>query len=130
MIKINKRTNTNIEEINLSIPALISQWDVSESDNRSLFNQIVGLQIRKIRLMRKKTQTKLAKKISVTFQQIQKYEKGLNACSYMNLKMIAEYLNVSIDYFTKPIDYLNLKLLTKRRDNGYYNNRAWTPDRV
>ena len=76
MIKINKRTNTNIEEINLSIPALISQWDVSESDNRSLFNQIVGLQIRKIRLMRKKTQTKLAKKISVTFQQIQKYEKG------------------------------------------------------
>ena len=32
MIKINKRTNTNIEEINLSIPALISQWDVSESD--------------------------------------------------------------------------------------------------
>ena len=124
------KKNNTVEEINTSINNLLEEWNISKEHNNKIVAYIIGLQLKKIRLVNKMTQTRVSKAINVTFQQIQKYEKGLNACSYMNLKMIAEYLNVSIDYFTKPIDDLNLKLLTKRRDNGYYNNRAWTPDRV
>ena len=86
-----KRTNTTIEEINYSIGELLPQWNISEKDNDEIFDKIVGLQIRKIRLMRstnfkKISQSKLAKKLNVSFQQIQKYEKGTNSCSHKNLK--------------------------------------------
>ena len=45
------------------------------------FNKIVGRRILKQRLNKKLTQTKLAEKLFVTFQQIQKYEKGVNGVS-------------------------------------------------
>ena len=56
-----KRTNTTIEEINYSIGELLPQWNISEKDNDEIFDKIIGLQIRKIRLMRKKSQMRLAK---------------------------------------------------------------------
>lgn len=69
--------------------------------------------------MRGKSQIRLSKAVGVTFQQIQKYEKGLNACSHKNLKKISEYLDIDIDFFTKPLDDMNLTFL-KRRDNNVY----------
>ena len=125
-----KRTNTTIEEINYSIGELLPQWNISEKDNDEIFDKIVGLQIRKIRLMRstnfkKISQSKLAKKLNVSFQQIQKYEKGTNSCSHKNLKKICEYLDISIDYFTKPLDDLNLTFNKKRGINVYPINQAY-----
>jgi len=116
---INRRTNTTVEEVNFSIQELLPQWNVSKKDNDVIFDKIVGLQIRKIRLMRNKSQVRLSNAVGVTFQQIQKYEKGLNACSHKNLKKISEYLDIDIDYFTKPLEDLKLTLL-KRRDNNVY----------
>jgi len=119
------KTNTTIEEINQSISNLIAQWGVSEKDNEIIFNKIVGLQIKKIRFMRGKTLTRLGNSLSVTFQQIQKYEAGKNQCSHINLKKICEYLSVSIDYFTKPMDDANLELTKRGKLNNVYhfNNR-------
>jgi len=120
-----KRTNTTIEEINYSIGELLPQWNISEKDNDEIFDKIIGLQIRKIRLMRKKSQMRLSKALNVTFQQIQKYEKGKNACSHKNLKKICEYLDISIDYFSKPLDDLNLTFNKKRGINVYPINQAY-----
>lgn len=114
------KTNTTVEEINHSISNLIAQWGVSEEDNETIFNKIVGLQIKKLRLMRSKTLTRLGNALSVTFQQIQKYEAGRNQCSHINLKKICEYLSVSIDYFTKPMDDANLILNKKGRISNVY----------
>lgn len=119
------RPNQTIEEINYSIGELLPQWNVSEKDNDDVFDKIVGLQIRKIRLMRGKSQMRLANALNVTFQQIQKYEKGRNACSYKNLKKICEYLDISIDYFSKPIDDLNLTFNKKRGINVYPINQEY-----
>ena len=119
------RPNQTIEEINYSIGELLPQWNVSEKDNDDVFDKIVGLQIRKIRLMRNKSQMRLANALNVTFQQIQKYEKGKNACSYKNLKKICEYLDISIDYFSKPIDDLNLTFNKKRGINVYPINQEY-----
>jgi len=48
------------------------------------------------------TQTALAKRIFVTFQQVQKYEKGTNGTSSYRILQIAEALNVSVsDLFIK-----------------------------
>jgi DNA-binding XRE family transcriptional regulator len=117
-IPMHRRTNTTIEEINITIPQLLAGWNISEKDNDIIFDKVVGLQIRKIRLMRGKTQTKVAKAISVTFQQVQKYEQGKNACGHKSLKKICEYLDIDISFFTKPLDETNLTFL-KRRENVY-----------
>jgi len=48
------------------------------------------------------TQSKLAKRIFVTFQQVQKYEKGTNGTSSYRILQIAEALGVSVsDIFIK-----------------------------
>jgi transcriptional regulator with XRE-family HTH domain len=62
----------------------MAQWRISEKDDELIFTKIVGLQLKKIRLMRGYTQTRVAKAINITFQQIQKYEKGTNECKAIN----------------------------------------------
>ena len=77
------------------------------------FNLSVGKKIKTRRLELKKTQSWLAKKIGVTFQQVQKYEKGSNGTNPFNLKQIADALQVSVLYFfaeEKPL------LLTKEME--------------
>ena len=56
----------------------------------------VGERIREIRLLREMTQTELAKKVGVRFQQVQKYEAGINRVSASRLFMIAEALDVEV----------------------------------
>ena len=113
------RTNTNVLEINQSLIELMAEWRISEKDDELIFTKIAGLQLKKIRLSRNLTQTRVAKAINVTFQQIQKYEKGTNCITAINVKKLSEYFNVSFDYFVKPILDANLTFLTKRRENVY-----------
>ena len=70
------------------------------------FNLSVGKKIKTRRLELKKTQSWLAKKIGVTFQQVQKYEKGSNGTNLFNIKQIADSLKVLVLYFVieeKPL---------------------------
>ena len=56
----------------------------------------------RVRLRRKEmgiSQTELAEAVKLTFQQIQKYERGTNRVSASKLHEIARYLNVHIGYF-------------------------------
>lgn len=73
----------------------------------------VASQIRTRRKLLGLTQKALAKSLGVTFQQIQKYEKGLNRVSASKLYTIAKYLNTDISNFflgLKDSDYNNLDL--------------------
>ena len=115
-IPMHRRTNTTIEEVNKSIEELSLQWNISEKDNLKVATCIIGLQLRKIRLMRNKTQSRVSKAVGVTFQQVQKYERGQNGISLNMAKKLCEYLDVSIDYFIKPLEDKNLTFL-KRREN-------------
>ena len=124
------KKNNTIEEINTSINNLLEEWNISKDHNDKVVTHIIGLQLKKIRLVNKMTQTRVAKSIFVTFQQIQKYEKGSNLINPINLLALTDYFNVSFDYWVKPIQNKNLTLLTKRRENGYSQVREWTHDRV
>jgi transcriptional regulator with XRE-family HTH domain len=71
------------------------------------FNKHLGVKLKLRRLALGLTQTKVAKAISVTFQQIQKYEKGTNGVSSIRLLQLSNYLKVPINYFFEDYsDYL------------------------
>ncbi|SCB57988.1 Transcriptional regulator, contains XRE-family HTH domain [Rhizobium aethiopicum] len=57
---------------------------------------IVGRNIRQLRAIRRVSQLELGEALGLTFQQIQKYEKGTNRVSASKLHQIAVFLNVEI----------------------------------
>lgn len=59
----------------------------------------VGSRIKSRRLLMGYSQERLAKEIGVTFQQIQKYERGLNRVHASKLWKIAKILGVSVNFF-------------------------------
>ena len=71
------------------------------------FNVHLGKKLRMRRLSLGLTQTKVAQAINVTFQQIQKYEKGTNGVSSNRLMQLSQYLKVPIIYFFE--DYKEFK---------------------
>ena len=71
----------------------------------------IGRKIRALRLERGLSQSGLADGIGLTFQQVQKYEKGTNRVSAGRLHRIAELLNVPITFF-----YGGLGPRTKKKD--------------
>ena len=87
------------------------------------FNKHLGSKLKLRRLALGLTQTKVAKAINVTFQQIQKYEKGTNGVSSIRLLQLSNYLKVSISYFFEDFpDYLiNIEKSKEGHMNVNYN---------
>ena len=64
----------------------------------------VGVKVRKARKAMEMSQTELGNELGVSFQQIQKYEKGSNRIGSGRLWEISRVLQVPIDYFFEGID--------------------------
>lgn len=62
----------------------------------------IGGKIHTLRKGRGMSQIELAEKIGLSFQQIQKYEKGMTKVSVHRLQQIADALGVSITFFFDP----------------------------
>jgi transcriptional regulator with XRE-family HTH domain len=71
------------------------------ADNR---DAEVGRRVRSRRLEQRLSQTELADRIGVTFQQVQKYEKGVNRIGAGRLQRISEALEVPISFFFSNTD--------------------------
>jgi len=70
------------------------------------FSQVddeVGRRVRLRRLQLHISQTELANQLGVSFQQVQKYEKGTNRISAGRLQRISEYLEVPVSFFFGPV---------------------------
>ena len=87
------------------------------------FNKHLGNMLKIRRLALGLTQTKVAKAINVTFQQIQKYEKGTNGVSSIRLLQLSNYLKVPINYFFEDFsEYLiNMERSQEKHMNVNYN---------
>jgi transcriptional regulator with XRE-family HTH domain len=59
----------------------------------------VGARVRMRRLMLRMSQTTLGESLGITFQQVQKYEKGANRISASRLQQIAHILQVPVSFF-------------------------------
>lgn len=64
----------------------------------------VGNRVRELRIRANMTQQTLAEKIGVSFQQVQKYEKGSNRMGASRLVEIAEILSVPVGALFQDID--------------------------
>ena len=69
----------------------------------------VGKRIRHRRWMVGMTQQQLAEKVGIKFQQIQKYETGMNRVSASRLWEIAGALEVPIDFFFEGLDEADME---------------------
>ena len=86
------------------------------------FNLHLGKKLRMRRLSLGLTQTKVAEAINVTFQQIQKYEKGTNGVSSNRLMQLSSYLKVPITYFFEDFrNYNEVKNLSDDQDDLNYS---------
>mgnify|MGYP003152641156 CR=1 FL=1 len=65
-------------------------------------NKVVGQNLKYLRKVNDLNQTKVGNAIGVTFQQIQKYEKGKNGVSSYRLKQLADKFKVSLDVLLDP----------------------------
>jgi transcriptional regulator with XRE-family HTH domain len=83
------------------------------------FNIHLGKKLRMRRLSLGLTQTKVALAINVTFQQIQKYEKGTNGVSSIRLLQLSNYLKVPINYFFE--DFSEYLINLEKSQEGHMN---------
>ena len=65
----------------------------------------VGSRVRLQRMIRKVSQEKLGEMLKLTFQQVQKYEKGTNRISASRLYQIAAFLDVPIEFFFEGAEF-------------------------
>lgn len=64
----------------------------------------VGKRLRLRRTMMGLSQEAVAKAVGITFQQVQKYEKGTNAMNAGRLFEFARFMNVPVAYFFEGLD--------------------------
>ncbi|MBC8302461.1 MAG: helix-turn-helix transcriptional regulator, partial [Pelagibacterales bacterium] len=83
------------------------------------FNKHLGNKLKLRRLSLGLNQTKVAKAINVTFQQIQKYENGKNGVSSIRLLQLSNYLKVPINYFFE--DYSKYLINIEKSKEGHMN---------
>jgi transcriptional regulator with XRE-family HTH domain len=62
-------------------------------------DQHVGARLRMRRLMLNMTQSEVADALGLTFQQLQKYEKGSNRVSASKLQLLCSILKVPVSFF-------------------------------
>lgn len=65
-------------------------------------NQAVGLRIRRERLAQGLTQSELGDQLNLSFQQVQKYERGINRVSAGKLVLLADLFNLPVQALFPP----------------------------
>ena len=109
------RTLTTPRECARQVEVLLNKFNnYSEADNDKIFRSVMGMKMRQRRLDLGLTQTKISRMLQVTFQQIQKYEKGTNSISSLKLLKFCELTDTDMKWFFEPFKD---RKLTNGRDN-------------
>lgn len=64
------------------------------------FDIFVGIRLRQLREKHDESQVVFGKRIGVTFQQIQKYERGINRLSHQHVYELCRQFDIPMTYFT------------------------------
>ena len=75
----------------------------------------VGARIRNLRLRNKLSQEEVGRRLKISFQQVQKYEKGTNRVGASRLSELAKIFNVSVDAFFSEVANSSAKGDASRR---------------
>lgn len=90
-------------------------------------DRLLGRRLRQFREEKGLSQEKLAKEIGVVFQQIQKYETGINRISCSRLLKILEVMNVSVIDFFADISVSEQPLISKEEQLLFKAYRQKSP---
>jgi transcriptional regulator with XRE-family HTH domain len=90
----------------------------------------VGSRVRMRRMMVNMSQEKLGEKLGITFQQIQKYEKGTNRIGASRLQQIANVLGVPVGFFFEgaPVPDSSAKGFSEAASPAYVSDFLATSD--
>lgn len=69
-------------------------------------DQFIGSRLRFWRRALNVNSKLLAKRLNITYQQLQKYEKGVNRISASRLYRIASELHIPVSYFYQDVDFI------------------------
>jgi transcriptional regulator with XRE-family HTH domain len=81
---------SNMAKKNITSKSVVSKKDVDTH---------IGQRLRQRRTMMGLSQESVARAVGITFQQVQKYEKGTNAMNAGRLYEFANFMNVPVAYF-------------------------------
>lgn len=112
------KTPEQCEEV---IQKRLDQLGLNQQENISIFYDVLGLTMKKIRLKKQRerggnvigkfyTQERVAKWLGVSFQQIQKYENGINRLPFHSILIFVEKIKCDISEFTNYFDGIVLSM--------------------
>tara|TARA_Y100001937_G_C6887026_1_gene227288 strand:+ start:115 stop:435 length:321 start_codon:yes stop_codon:yes gene_type:complete len=94
----------NIKKTKQNMMLLRQQYHINPNDEE-LVDRLIGQRLRFAREVKGMTQTKVAKIISKTFQQVQKNEKGDNSLKVRTLIRMSDKMGFSLKWFFKAFKY-------------------------
>jgi transcriptional regulator with XRE-family HTH domain len=104
-----------------------------KSEGPHIVDLRVGARVRFRRNMLGLSQEKLGEAVGLTFQQVQKYERGADRISASRLHEFSRILDVPVGFFsTTPTPFMRLPFSTFRRNTGTIRyaaprrSRSWT----
>ena len=96
-----KVTKKQLVEVRDSMAKARQVYHLNTKD-RDNFHKLLGKRIKFARLCNHKTQTKVGRALNVSFQQVQKYEKGDNEIKLFDFFLLAEFLGTTVKWLLKP----------------------------
>ena len=92
---------------------MVSNKSIAKDKERTL-NQQLGERLRFFRMLKGFTQADLAAHVGVSFQQVQKWERGQNRLSTARLMMLCELFQINLsDFIQSQEDHNTIPTLTK-----------------
>lgn len=77
----------------------LSRTKQKTSADINQYDLLVGQRIKQLRKIKKLTQKDVANALGVSFQQVQKYEKGIDRISFQRIYTLSQYMQVEIPEF-------------------------------
>jgi transcriptional regulator with XRE-family HTH domain len=94
----------------------------------SPIDKYVGSRVRMRRLMLGMSQEKLSDALGITFQQVQKYEKGMNRISASRLQQISHFLRIPVTFFFEGVPDVPRQSMDEAPSTAYVSEFLATSD--
>ena len=119
---------TSFEDVKAAMTGKTAKIRTAAAEGPHPVDIYVGARLRMRRKIAGLTQQGLAQELGITFQQVQKYERGVNRISASKLYEAAGALGVPIAYFFDGLPQTHLKEADAARPAGRLSSRGDGPE--
>jgi transcriptional regulator with XRE-family HTH domain len=112
----------------LSVASQLMKKALTMTKTLNPVDKYVGSRVRMRRLMLSMSQEKLGDELGLTFQQVQKYEKGTNRISASRLQALSQILQVTVPFFFDGLPAASSKGIPEAPSPAYISEFLSTSD--